>query len=133
MALILIVEDEPQVRVLMESFLQEQGHKTLSAGTEKEALALLADSRVDIMFTDVILHDDIHAGLTLAQEAVEQHPGLRVLYTTGQDVTDGIKALFVENSAFLPKPYTAEQVQTVLQVSFGAGFGSEAPAREAAK
>jgi len=28
-----------------------------------------------------------------------------VLYTTGLALTDGMKALFVENSEFLPKPY----------------------------
>jgi DNA-binding response OmpR family regulator len=33
MAVIMIVEDEAQVRVLSESFLQEQGHQTLSAAT----------------------------------------------------------------------------------------------------
>jgi hypothetical protein len=33
-------------------------------------------------------------------------PKLKVLYTTGADVTDGTRALFVEGSAFLPKPYT---------------------------
>jgi hypothetical protein len=41
----------------------------------------------------------------LAQQAVEVRPKLRVLYTTGQGVTDGMKAMFVPGSEFLPKPY----------------------------
>jgi FixJ family two-component response regulator len=32
--------------------------------------------------------------------------GTPVLYTSGRAITDGMKALFVENSDFLPKPYT---------------------------
>lgn len=44
MAIILIVEDEAQVRVLSRSFLQEQGHHTLTAATPEEALAVLDDS-----------------------------------------------------------------------------------------
>jgi DNA-binding NtrC family response regulator len=120
MAAILIVEDEAQVRVLSESYLQNQGHATLSAANIDEALAVLqASKEVDLLFTDIGLQGDIQAGLTLAQKATAQRPELRVLYTTGLAVTDGMKALFVENSGFLPKPYTIDQLQTVLTVNFG--------------
>jgi DNA-binding NtrC family response regulator len=120
MALVLVVEDDDQVRVLAESCLKEQGHRTLTASTAAEALAALDVAKdVDILFTDIVLKDDIQAGLDLAKQAVERHPDLRVLYTTGQAVTDGMKALFVENSAVLNKPYTIEQLQTSLVVHFG--------------
>jgi DNA-binding NtrC family response regulator len=120
MAAILIVEDETQVRVLSESFLQNQGHETCSAANIEEALALLAAGReIDLLFTDIGLQGDVQAGLTLAQRATERHPQLKVLYTTGLAVTDGMKAMFVENAAMLPKPYTVDQLQTVLTVNFG--------------
>jgi len=45
-------------------------------------------------------------------------PELKVLYTSGQAVTDGMTALFVKNSAFLPKPYTVEQLGTMLGMKF---------------
>jgi two-component system cell cycle sensor histidine kinase/response regulator CckA len=120
MAVILIVEDEAQVRVLSESFLQEQGHQTLSAATPDEALALLNGSPVvDILFTDIDLRDDVQAGLTLAQEAAQVQSNVQVLYTSCHTLTDGMKALFVDDSAFLPKPYTIDQLQTILAVNFG--------------
>jgi DNA-binding NtrC family response regulator len=120
MALILIVEDEAQVRVLSESYLQEQGQKTLSAASPEEALAVLDDSNdVECLFTDIELRGNLQAGLELAQAALERRPSLRVLYTSCHAVTDGMKALFVENSAFLPKPYTIDQLQTILAVDFG--------------
>ena len=54
MAVVLIVEDEEQVRLLAESYLQEQGHQTVSAATAEEALAALeATERVDLLFTDI--------------------------------------------------------------------------------
>jgi hypothetical protein len=43
-----------------------------------------------------------------------ERPELKILYTSGQAVTDGMLALFVKNSAFLPKPYTVEQLGTML-------------------
>jgi DNA-binding NtrC family response regulator len=120
MAVVLIVEDEEQVRVLAESYLQEQGHQTVSAATAEEALAALeATDQVDLLFTDIALHADIRAGLDLARQAVERRPGLKVLYTTGQGVTDGMIAMFVEGSAWLPKPYTVDQLLRSLQIQFG--------------
>src|SRR5262249_9797033 len=118
-AVILFVEDEEQVRVLAESFLQTAGHKTLSAGSIDQALALLGGPEpIDLLFTGLIIQGDSEAGLALAAKAVEMRPGLKVLYTSGQAVTDGMVALFVTNSAFLPKPYTVEQLGTVLSIKF---------------
>ena len=120
MALIVIVEDEEQVRVLTESYLQEQGHRTLTASTKHEALAVLevADG-VDILFTDIGLKDEVLGGLELAKQTVALRPNLKVLYVTGQSVTDGMRAMFVEGSALLEKPYTLEQLQASITVHFG--------------
>jgi DNA-binding NtrC family response regulator len=111
MAVILILEDEDQVRVLAEGILQDSGHTTLSASTSDQALALLESAeRVDLIFTDIGLQRDIQAGLVFAQEAIKRKIDAPVLYTTGQGLTDGMKAMFVERFGFLAKPYTPEQL-----------------------
>ena len=126
MAVILIVEDEEQVRVLAESFLQVEGNKTLSAATIEQALVLIEGEKpVDLLFTDLKIQDDLEGGLKLARKAVEARPKLKVLYTSGQAVTDGMTALFVEKSAFLPKPYTVEQLATTLLAKFSIGSRSK--------
>jgi DNA-binding NtrC family response regulator len=119
MAVMLIVEDEEQVRVLAESYLREQGHETLSAATKDQALAVLDVAKIDLLFIDIGLYENREIGLDLAKQAVERHPELKVLYTTGQTVTDGMKALFVPCSGLLVKPYTVEQLHTILIVKFG--------------
>jgi two-component system cell cycle sensor histidine kinase/response regulator CckA len=125
---ILLVEDEEQVRVLAESFLQTAGHTTLSAGSVDQALALLeTEQPVDLLFIDLKLLGDNEAGLALATEAVKKRPDLSVLYTSGQGITDGMIALFVEKSAFLPKPYTVEQSATVLSLKFDLHSCSDRP------
>jgi DNA-binding NtrC family response regulator len=122
MAKVLIVEEAEQVRVLAESYLEEQGHKCLSAGTSQGAMALLEKSpRIDVLFVDVDIKGDIAAGIKLAQEAVKRWPHLKVLYTTGRDLTDGMKARFVADAAFLAKPYTVEELMTTLTVHFSIG------------
>jgi DNA-binding NtrC family response regulator len=120
MATVLIVEDEDQVRVLAESYLREQGHQTVSAATAEETMAVFdVVERIDVMFIDVVLKGVLHAGLELAKAAVARRPDLKVLYTTGSAVTDGTKAMMVEKSAVLEKPYTVDQLQTALSVHFG--------------
>jgi hypothetical protein len=66
----------------------------------------------------VDLKGEIAAGTALARDAVNRSPNLKVLYTTKRNLTDGMKARFVKNSAFLPKPYTVEQLLTTLSVHF---------------
>lgn len=96
MAVILVVEDEEQVLVLAKSYLEEQGHKAFSADTLEGALAIICGEQpVDLLFADIGLHDDKQAGLEVAKQAVDRQPMLKVLYTTGQTVTHGMKALFV--------------------------------------
>ena len=118
MATVLIVEDQEQILTLARSFLEEQGHKTLSAATADEALAILTGSEaVDV---DVILNGDTQAGLELAKRAVKLKPRLKVVYSTGLSVTDEMKALFVPGSAVLEKPYTVDQLLTSLSDHFEA-------------
>jgi CheY-like chemotaxis protein len=115
---VLVVEDEPTVRALAASNIEEIGYATITAGNSREALALLDEgAKIDLLFTDINMPDGPESmdGLGLASRAVELRPGLRVLYTTGGGLTDGTRALFVEGAAFLPKPYTRDQLIEAIQ------------------
>jgi CheY-like chemotaxis protein len=97
MAVVLLVEDEEQVRVLAESYLVEQGHQVLSAGTGEGAIAVLEKNpKIDVLFVDIDLKGEIASGIEVARKTVESWPHVKVLYTTGRDLTDGMKARFQE-------------------------------------
>jgi DNA-binding NtrC family response regulator len=111
MSVVLIIEDDEQVRVLAESVLRDAGYEVLAATAQAGAQALLnSDPSIDLLFVDVNLGGDLEAGLRIAQNARERRPFLPVVYTTGQGVDDGKKALFADPYLFLPKPYTSEQL-----------------------
>ena len=112
MAVILIVEDEVFIREMAEMMIQDWGHHTLSASDVDEALSFLRSAQhIDALFTDIYLKNLVLGGCDLARQAIELRPKLRVLYTTGNFVTDKMKALFVEGTQFLCKPYTQHQLQ----------------------
>jgi DNA-binding NtrC family response regulator len=111
MALILIVEDDEQVRVLAESVLQDAGHTVIAATGADGALALFdKQEAIEVLFVDLTLGGDLEAGLRVAQQARAVFPKLSILYTTGAGVNAGMKAMFTEPYLFLPKPYTLEQL-----------------------
>ena len=112
MAVILIVEDDVFIREIAEMMIQDWGHSTLSASDVDEALTLLRSTQpIDALFTDIYLKNSVHGGCELAHQAIALRPNLRVLYTTGNSVTDKMKALLIEGTHFLRKPYTQHQLQ----------------------
>ena len=118
MSVILIIEDDEQVRVLAESVLRDAGYEVLAATAQEGAQALLnSDQSIDLLFVDVHLGSDLEAGLRIAQSARERRPLLPVVYTTGQGVDDGKKALFADPYLFLPKPYTSRAARQFPRIS----------------
>jgi CheY-like chemotaxis protein len=117
---VLVAEDEPTVRALAEAIIEGLGYSTFSAANSREALAVLeSDAAITLLFTDINMPDgpDGLDGLELARRAVEICPGLRVIYTTGGGLTDGMSALFVEGGTFLPKPYNIQRLVDAVTVS----------------
>jgi CheY-like chemotaxis protein len=111
-AVVLIVEDEVFVREVAALMFQDWGYDTLSASDVEEALVHLRSAQhIDALFTDIYLKARVLGGCELAYQAIELWPKLRVLYTSGNSITDKMQALFVKDAHFLCKPYTSLQLQ----------------------
>jgi CheY-like chemotaxis protein len=108
---VLIVEDDGDVRDSSIALLEDLGFSVLAAGNGVEALAHLQGSqRIDILFTDVVLPQGMN-GRMLSLEAAALRPALPVLFTTGYArnaiIHDGRLDPDVQ---FLAKPYTQEEM-----------------------
>lgn len=96
----LVVEDEPLVRMLACDLLRDADHTVLEAGSALEALTVLEHhADVALVFTDVDMPGPID-GLELARVAAERWPHIPVLVTSGLH-HGGASG----SSHFISKPY----------------------------
>jgi CheY-like chemotaxis protein len=80
---VLVVDDEPTVRMLVADVLNEPGYVAVEAGDAAAGLAVLwSERRVDLLVTDVALPGGTN-GRQLAEAARSARPGLPVLFITG--------------------------------------------------
>ncbi len=87
MARILLIDDEPHVRLLYATVLSESGHEVREASSGSEARRCLEQEPVDLIVLDIKLGKE--NGLELLQEIVHRHPRVPVIlltaYTSFQD------------------------------------------------
>lgn len=107
---VLVVEDNPEVRAFSVNSLSELGYRVLQAGDAEAALAILrSGQRVDLLFTDVVLPG--RTGKVLADETLIARPGLKVLFTTGYSRNAIIHHGRLDAGVrLLEKPFTFDQL-----------------------
>ena len=80
---VLVVDDEPTVRMLVTEVLEDLGYRALEAAEGASGLQVLqSDARIDLLVTDVGLPGGMN-GRQLADAARVARPGLKVLFITG--------------------------------------------------
>jgi two-component system, cell cycle sensor histidine kinase and response regulator CckA len=116
---VLLAEDEPSLRDLIERFLSAMGYRVLAAADGAEALALFAReaASIDVVVTDMVMPG--MSGIELAKEIDARAPTMRMLFMSGY-AFDGASILTSRpGSAFVAKPFTlpvlAARVATLLQ------------------
>ena len=115
-AKILVVEDEPSLRLLVRKVLERSGFEVLEAASGRAALELWDQDKphVDLLLTDMVMPDGM-SGRQLAERLKADNPELKVLYTSGYSTELLGKDLALqEGTNFLQKPYPPSKlVQTV--------------------
>jgi CheY-like chemotaxis protein len=119
---ILLVEDDPQVRVLVERVLHRQGYKTLSAESAASAVRLSQElaGDIDLLLTDVVLRDT--SGPELAAVLGQQRPRMKTLFMSGYAASrGGARTVEPRYGEVVPKPVNgdvlAARVRAVLDAA----------------
>ncbi len=111
---ILVVEDEPDVRDVVVEALRALGYETLSAGDGETALTILRqDCRVDLLFSDVVMPGAMN-GVQLTRAARHLRPELKVLLTSGYSTALGTTPADIP---VLPKPYDNVRLRELVRMA----------------
>ena len=106
---VLVVDDEPSVRMLVTEVLEDLGYTAIEAADGPSGLRLLqSDVRIDLLVTDVGLPGGMN-GRQVADAARVSRPGLKVLFITGYAENAAVGNGHLEpGMAVLTKPFVME-------------------------
>jgi DNA-binding response OmpR family regulator len=123
-ATILIVDDEPDVREVLEEYFTAHGYAPLAAESAATARTLVASQPIDLALIDV--HMPGEDGLSLARHLRERYAGVAiVMLTSAGTVVDRIVGLEIGADDYVPKPFDPREllarVKSVLRRTSAAG------------
>ena len=108
---LLLVEDEPALRTLVVTMLEEEGYLILQAGSGLDAIALAERHRgdIDLLLTDVVMPR--MSGPELAQKLRALRPGLEVLFMSGYNDSRLVhRGVEESNVNLLVKPFSPDDL-----------------------
>lgn len=113
---VLIVEDDPLLRMLLAEYLQGEGYTVLQADCARAAFAILAGKpRLDLLISDFRLPGGI-SGVRIAEPALLLRPDLKVIFISGHpaEVRETGSAL-LDSAPLLSKPFTLDTLRQQIE------------------
>lgn len=126
---ILVVDDDPGQRSLLDSFLKSQGFETVVVSSGDQALVALRTGPFSLMISDVRMPG--MSGLETLRQARQEHASLPVLLVTAYaDIRDAVGAMRDGAVNYLPKPIDLDELLAIVKQA--AGLASHGPVKPAA-
>ena len=113
-AIVLVVDDEPLLRLAAVVLVEDAGFEALEAANSDEAIRLL-ESRNDIrlIFTDIDMPSGSMNGLKLAAAVRRRWPPIAIIVVSGHQVP--AETEMPEGSVFFAKPYPHDRIVRAMQ------------------
>ncbi|HTC04079.1 MAG TPA: response regulator [Xanthobacteraceae bacterium] len=110
---VLIVEDEPLVRIGAANIIEDAGFKVIQAESADEAIRVL-ECRGDIrvVFTDIHMPGSMD-GLKLAHTVRNRWPPIKIIVTSGRELI--AEQVLPEGGRFFAKPYNPIEILGALR------------------
>ena len=122
---ILVVDDEPKIRNLLNDALSMKGYTVILAENGYEALDVLKRNSIAAVITDVKMPR--MSGLVLLKKIKQLSSNVPVVVITGHEtVNDAVETMKCGASDYLPKPFSVSKVHEVVEGLIGNGQSTEA-------
>lgn len=106
---ILVVDDDPKIRLLLRRCLEGDGYEILEAETEQQVLAALQDHELDLITLDLQLGPENGLHIAASVREVSRVP---IIMVTGKgDVIDKVVGLEMGADDYISKPFHVREVQ----------------------
>ena len=105
---ILIVDDEADLKSLLQEWMKALGYRTTVASNGQEALDILRGQRFDMVITDIVMPGALD-GVELARRASEIHPGIKILLVSGYP-DSAVKVMDELAWPLIAKPYRRNEI-----------------------
>lgn len=112
MAMVLIIEDDNEVREFLESLLERAGYETATAANGKEGVELFRTTEVDLVITDIIMPEK--DGIETIMDMKRTRPTLKVIAISGggraepENYLHSARLLGADRT--IKKPFTNEDI-----------------------
>ncbi|MEY9214051.1 response regulator transcription factor [Thermobifida halotolerans] len=104
---VLVIDDEPNIRDLVQAALRFHGFEVSTAGSGGEGLSLARTKRPDLILLDVLL-PDIN-GFDVCRRLREEDDDVPVIYLTARDTpSDTVTGLSLGGDDYVTKPFSVE-------------------------
>ena len=112
---ILVVDDEVDIRDLVAGILEDEGHRSRTAGSSDEALAAIESRRPHLVFLDIWLQGSRLDGLQVLDLIKGQHPDLPVVMISGHgNIETAVSAIKAGAYDFIEKPFNSDRLLLVV-------------------
>ncbi len=113
---ILIVDDEPDIRLLVEAILKDEGYEARSAGTSDEALAAYRARRPSLVILDVWLQGSKLDGIGILDVLHQEVPRVPVMMFSGHGTIETAVAAIQRGAYdFIEKPFNSDRLLLVVK------------------
>jgi two-component system response regulator PilR (NtrC family) len=110
---ILVVDDEPSMREVLEFMLQKEGYTVTCAESGQQAIALLEKTHFDLLLCDIRLGDI--TGLEVLRASKEQDPDTVVIMISAYATTEtAVEAMNSGAYDYVPKPFDNEELKQTI-------------------
>ncbi len=108
---ILIVDDEPDIRLLVDGILRDEGYDTRQAGDAESAIAAFRARRPTLVILDVWLQGSKLDGLGVLQAITDETPPVPVVMISGHGTIEtAVSAIQQGAYDFIEKPFQADRL-----------------------